>query len=846
MADIDMKRKKNTAFQYWQAFLIPFAVMVIGCIGSGIYPFGNNSFLRNDLYNQYLQFFYALHNMVWEGKGLSYSFQLGLGSGFAALYGYYLASPFNWLVLLCPKGLIIEFITLLILIKMGLAGMSFAYYLEKHFGKRDFGVLFFSSAYALSGFMAAYQWNVMWLEVVVLAPLILWALEELVEKGRGLAYCGLLAYSIFTNFYLSIMLCIFLVLYFLTLILWKPWSVKWRRSIAFGFYSLLSGGMAAALLLPVYFALSGTEFHEFQFPSTVKWYMNFLEELVRHCMNVSMKVQNDHWPHLYCGVAMFLLVPLFVTSRRIPLKEKINKLFLMGIFLLSFVMNVLEFIWHGFNYPDSLPGRQAYLYSWLLLVMGYEVYQNLRYVRLWEIGIGALAGYGIVIAGWFFTDVEGTEDWTFVLTLVFMSLYLILLLLRYAWIYPLFRKKLRAGRWKKLLRYRYFGVKLIVGFVVILELAVNMYWTSIRTTSRTKFVSHFTDAAAGVSWMKEADPGLYRTEIFERLTKNDSFIWDINTTTVFSSTVSAGVVDFYQSVGLGTTRVSYWYQGATPLISAMLGVKYMVGTDASYDNDLYELVYSDDTGYIYACKYSLPIGYMIDRDVAEAWNMSYYDPIGLQNQLCELLGIEEVLFAPAICTKLDEQTYTVETGRDAYIYVCLGKNSLTGVEVTNGERTKKFSQVSFDYLLDLGLVRADVPATVKVTEEDEHFGNFSPYKLNLSVLGQAVDALGAGGGLRVTEYGAGYVKGSVTAEASGLLVITIPVEKGWTLYVDGEERDIQTFQDAFIAAELDEGEHEICLQYRTPGLKAGMLISVISWGIYIGLLLRRKPFKKCK
>ena len=293
------KREDYTyTFSYWHAFAVPLLVMVAGCIGSGIFPFGNQSFLRNDLYNQYMPFFQALHDRIWQGEGLSYSFELGLGSGFAALYGYYLSSPVNWLVALCPRPLIAEFITVVILVKIGLSSMSFAYYLRKHFGKDNMGLVFFSSAYALSGFMAAYQWNIMWLDVVVLAPLVLWALEELVEKGTGWKYGLLLACSIFTNFYLSIMLCIFLVLYFLSLIIWKPWRVVWRRCFQFGWYSLLAGGMTGVLLIPVYFALSGTEFHEFNFPNQFKWYMNGLEVLSRHCIGVSMKVQADHWPNI--------------------------------------------------------------------------------------------------------------------------------------------------------------------------------------------------------------------------------------------------------------------------------------------------------------------------------------------------------------------------------------------------------------------------------------------------------------------------------------------------------------------------------------------------------------------
>ena len=36
------------------AFFLPVVIMVIAIIGNGIFPFGENCFLRTDLYHQYL------------------------------------------------------------------------------------------------------------------------------------------------------------------------------------------------------------------------------------------------------------------------------------------------------------------------------------------------------------------------------------------------------------------------------------------------------------------------------------------------------------------------------------------------------------------------------------------------------------------------------------------------------------------------------------------------------------------------------------------------------------------------------------------------------------------------
>lgn len=74
--------------------------------------------------------FSEFRHKLLSGESLLYSWDVGMGVNFAALYAYYLASPFNWLLLLCPSSLIIEFMTYMIVFKSGLAGLSMAWYLK--------------------------------------------------------------------------------------------------------------------------------------------------------------------------------------------------------------------------------------------------------------------------------------------------------------------------------------------------------------------------------------------------------------------------------------------------------------------------------------------------------------------------------------------------------------------------------------------------------------------------------------------------------------------------------------------------------------------------------------------
>lgn len=375
------------------AFLIPFTIMLVLFAANGIYPFGDRSFLFADLYHQYMPFFSELMHKVREGESLSFSFHLGIGSNFLALFVYYLASPLHIFALLVPESHLVEFISYLIVCKIGLAGLTAFYYLQRHFGTKDPGVLFFSCFYALSGFMAAYNYNIMWVDCVVLLPLIVLGLERLVKEGRWGLYCVTLALSIFTNFYLSIMICIFLVLYFLVLCVTEPQN-RLRSMGYFALYSLLAGGAAAVLLVPEVCALLETDFGDMDFPKSVESYFSVLDMLARHCICVNTERGLDHWPNIYCGSAVLMLIPMYLMNRKISVREKFCRMALAGFLLLGFSTNLLNFIWHGLNYPDSLPARQSFLYIFLVLVMCYDAWrhvmdteeQSILYGYLWAVG----------------------------------------------------------------------------------------------------------------------------------------------------------------------------------------------------------------------------------------------------------------------------------------------------------------------------------------------------------------------------------------------------------------------------------------------------------------------------
>ena len=93
------------------AFCIPLLITLIICVNREIYPFGDQCMLHIDMYHQYCPFFTELMEKLKTGGSPFYSWNIGLGADFVSLYAYYLASPLNWLLILWPRGYVIEFMT---------------------------------------------------------------------------------------------------------------------------------------------------------------------------------------------------------------------------------------------------------------------------------------------------------------------------------------------------------------------------------------------------------------------------------------------------------------------------------------------------------------------------------------------------------------------------------------------------------------------------------------------------------------------------------------------------------------------------------------------------------------
>jgi len=808
---------------YIVSFVIPFLTMLVLFAINRIFPFGDRSFLNIDMYHQYFPFLIEFFHKLKSGDSLFYSWNAGIGSNLIALYAYYLASPINWLCVLVPEAFLMEFMTYLVVVKIGLCGLTASVYLSKHFQTQKMSVAFFALFYAMSGYMAAYNWNVMWLDCIVLAPLILLGLESLVKEGKYKLYCLSLGIAILSNYYICIMICIFLVLYFVIVLLPLA-EKKVRACIYFASFSLLAGGIGALFLIPEVLALQLSRFSSADFPNKLTEYFSVFDVLARHCFDVAIETGLEHWPNIFCSVAVFVLFPLYLVNKGISSREKIGRLALLLVLLLSFSYNIPTFIWHGFNYPDSLPCRQSFLYILLLLSVCMDAYLHLKEVSKSELAVSISAGFVFVLLAQKLVTDDAFDAKTWLLTGIFLAIYAILLYVVHSQ--------------EKLPKYL---VALFV-LVMVVEAGANTLLTSLSTVSRPNYLENYeTYNELYREQIGEHPDSFYRVEKTARMTNNDAMLQNYPSLSMFSSTSNGLVNHFYDRYGMRNSKVYYCSDGMTPFVSALLSQGYTFSKEKLPEDGLYEPVKAQDGVYLYRNTYALPLGFTIapdetfesmlidDKDTAFAVVAENKDdgmlPINRQNNLALRLGAQGDLFTELYSEdNAGFSTIYVPYAARVYAYCDTSKHSEIAAYVDD-ELIKTFKKLTNRYILDLGYHEAGTVITMKSEKEDTL--HLRAYSFDEEYLSDLLLKLSQNT-LSIEEMTSTKLNGTVTADEDGYLILSIPYDPGFTIKVDGVTTEAALFEDMMVAVPLTAGAHDISLSYYPEGMTAGILITLLS------------------
>ncbi len=840
--------KENMA--YILSFIIPLIILILVYYSRKIYPFGDNTYLKSDCYHQYLPFLREMYSKLKNHESIMYSWHIGLGTGMPSLYAYYLASPTNFFIAMVDPIHLPEVINTFILLKTSLASLCFAIYLVNHFKTKKMIVPAISIFYAMSSYMIAYSWNIMWLDCICLLPIIILGLERLVKEKKCLLYVVSLALAIISNYYIAIMICIFCVLYYVYLVLTDDFKKNIKTIGNFIMYSLIAGGIAAFNFLPAYMNLKSTASNDFEFPKDIQNYFSVLEMVSRSLMDVELDIFSAHNPNLYCTMLIFLLLPLYLLNTKIKIKEKIGKVALWAILLVSFSTNIPNYIWHGFHYPNSLPARESFIYIFIVLVISFEALKNIEDVpskQIYEVLAGAIFLVLIIEEMFVSDDYKAIIIYTSIAFLVFYGIVLC---------------TMKSDRFNTNI------IMYMLLIVTISEVYVNVQNTGFAPCGRSAYLNDNVAVDALVKEAKENDEDLfYRTEKKERRTKNDASWGSYYGASIFSSAAPKAISDFYGAVGMEDSMNAYGYYGATPLMTSMLSVKYLLSNQKIYDSNYslvdtkeYELTDYLDTAedenkenikkeyYLYKYKYYLPLGFMLDSSVEnkidienaipfENLNSFYRSITGNQDSLYERLSVMTI--GDEATVEADEETHMIIYLTTSLESISVEYENSDGVEID----TKNFNSMKQTHMVDLGVVEKGCSVTVRSTDSEVKSFQMYAYKYFDEKYDDVYNKLSSNT-MELTKFETTSLEGRIEVEKDGLLFTSIPYDKGWEIYVDGKKANVHGFKDAFISVYLTKGYHEISFKYTHPGFKEGVVISILSLIILITLQIINKKYRE--
>ena len=82
-----------------------------------------------------------------------------------------------------------------------------------------------------------------------------------------------------------------------------------------------------------------------------------------------------------------------------------------------------------------------------------------------------------------------------------------------------------------------------------------------------------------------------------------------------------------------------------------------------------------------------------------------------------------------------------------------------------------------------------------------------------------------------------YFTGTISNEKEGFLLLTIPDQDGWEVYVDGKKTETINGDYGFLAVKLAAGNHEVKAVYHIPYMKQGAVVSILGVLLLTGYCL---------
>lgn len=887
--------------QWWRRYYVYVVSSIIIAIVilvflkiKNFWPFGDAALLNGDFALESWPYLMELKRKLASGESMLYTWSSGFGTSYFGIVTGIL-NPLTLLYLLLPIDAILPASSIAFIILEVAVNISMLYYLTHrplaHREQNEIGNMLFSLSYALCMYMVSNVNNWHLIMSAVLFPLVLLGLERFVVNQDWKLYYISLVLTFVVGYYLASLFCLFIILYYLTLEFdsFKSFCKKSGKIFLLSVASILT---SAWLLLPAFSQLLTQNYTISNYVDET-WFESYFDVIKQffafnRAIDRGSAFDSYGEVNLYFGLLPLFLVTLYFLNTRFKWNVRIRKLVVLIIYLLAFNLNGLNYVMHLFHYPSWFPNRFSLFFTIFCLILGYDVWVSMKesdyksptFLHTVLAGIGWV---GMTIVCFAFA-VKIEYQFTYYYSIMIFLLYMVGILF------------LPYGK-QKLAR-----VLSMVGIVeILLCFTYAMIYRPVSmNTERLAEETVKADAFVRQLDLEEAHGFSRMTDYGDIISTNQGMLLGYKGTTLFTSAIgNTGL--FLKSVGFRVGGNVFYPQYINYVQASLLNIQYIYVNEDLEDYSMQTELYSSasDLQYntavvaeggaiqVYEYPQTLSLGYMVDvsadeilpeeMEQADATD-AYAIGTGMNIWLKRICGITDVMEKGGL--ELDSVAVLngqlLVKGEDYFISSAI-----------NDEDRKKLAQIGFDgsdimevedeaeyndsgntvmrldftaqeegeYILQVddltvttGYLKAGEQSHVFYVIEPEQLkdtggviGKVWAYRINSEQWEKAHDILSQQQ-LEVTSYTDTTVEGTIHVKEDGLFFTSIPYDSNWHLYVDGEEREVlPLWSGSFVAAELEAGDHTIYLEYRQWGLGFGTLISVITLGGMILLMvLERK------
>ena len=832
-----MSLGRKERYNYIWVFLSGVVLYLLSVLPSVIYR-GGLFYYYGDYNFQTIEFYTSAVEAVKNGF-LYWNPNIEWGSSMAGAYAFYLwGSPFFWISTLFPTSWIPYILPIIMSLRYGCAALT-AYVWIRQYTRTSRGAVIGALLYAFSGYQAVNIVFSSFHDVTAFFPMYLYIFDRLMQRKdwSRTVFALMTALMLIINYYFFFGEVVFLIMYFFVRYYeYKPkekpagYSAPNKKRMKANFSLFLNALLCGALgvLLASFFIvqamnglvgntrlgniIQGNAFLAYDSSLTI-WTIIKSLFFVPELMGRQALFQNTEisWASVSLYLPCISIAGVIAYIRSV--KNKWSDWSIRMIVILSVVAVIpgLNALFSALNVQYY--ARWFYIPILIMSMMTSVAFENedvkeiktaskaVLFITGGLLIFSFLPGQRTPVAKGFLSIPDNFEDyWLVVVSTVFLML--ILFYVAYG------NRKMKEGQ--KFISNEVIGV--VALSVVIMTGCVLFNGTKVYANSAADgFVSQCLEGRP------DLDESLYTRIENDNSVRNWSLIWNMPNNNIFLSTVHPSTFEVFENLTFITrTQIS-------PIPLNCIGLRQLLSTRYYLNNQSKADIIN---GEIYSFS-------METEEETSETNVTLLSG-------ADATGEEDI--------PQGFEYYGETDGFDVYVnphFIPMGFTYDYFIRDELFQRIKNDVELKIyasDRILVRDLILTDEQAEryADILEEDAEYPEEA---LSEEEFYRLSDERAASACTTFTYDPSGY-QATIDLPRENLVFFTIPWDKGFTAYVDGEEATLEKVDYGFIAVLVPEGEHSIRLEWKPYGIEAGIAASVVGLLLLAGTAVY--DYKKAK